>query len=236
MVNYLCLLGWNDSTEQEIYSVDELISAFSLERVTKSPAVFDLAKLRWINGQHLRALPQPEIASLVGAHLAEDGVAKSASSPFVDAAAAMVAEKIELVNDASPLVRAALDYPLQASLADDDSAKALVDGGGFAPVAKALLDAYEAGEVPDPAGDDFGAAWKQLAKAIGKSAGAKGKKLFQPLRLAATGRMSGPDIPGQLAVATLAADHSELAAVGLPARMEALKAALSKMPEPAATG
>ena len=68
------------SRAQEIYSVDELISAFSLERVTKSPAVFDLAKLRWINGQHLRALPRDEITSLVGEHLADSGVATCHSS------------------------------------------------------------------------------------------------------------------------------------------------------------
>ena len=44
MVNYLCLLGWNDDTEQDIYSVGELTDAFSLDRVTKSPAVFDMKK------------------------------------------------------------------------------------------------------------------------------------------------------------------------------------------------
>jgi glutamyl-tRNA synthetase len=54
MVNYLSLLGWNDGTEQEIYSVDELTQAFALDRITKSAAVFDKVKLSWMNGQHLR--------------------------------------------------------------------------------------------------------------------------------------------------------------------------------------
>ena len=64
MINYLCLLGWNDDTDQEIYTVDELVEAFSLDRGTKSPAVFDMKKLRWINGQHLRALPEERLCEL----------------------------------------------------------------------------------------------------------------------------------------------------------------------------
>ena len=48
MVNYLALLGWNDGTEKEIYSRDELIKAFDLSRVTASPAMFDNAKLRML--------------------------------------------------------------------------------------------------------------------------------------------------------------------------------------------
>lgn len=54
MVNYLSLLGWNDGTEKEIYTVDELTQAFDLQRITKSAAVFDKVKLSWMNGQHLR--------------------------------------------------------------------------------------------------------------------------------------------------------------------------------------
>lgn len=61
MMNYLALLGWNDGTEQEIYSAEGLQQAFALERITKSPAVFDKVKLSWMNGQHLRALPSEEV-------------------------------------------------------------------------------------------------------------------------------------------------------------------------------
>jgi glutamyl-tRNA synthetase len=54
MVNYLSLLGWNDGSEKEIYTVEELWEAFTLDRITKSAAVFDRVKLSWMNGQHLR--------------------------------------------------------------------------------------------------------------------------------------------------------------------------------------
>ena len=63
MMNYLALLGWNDGTEQEIYTAEELQEAFAVDRITKSPAVFDKVKLSWMNGQHLRVLPVEEVCN-----------------------------------------------------------------------------------------------------------------------------------------------------------------------------
>jgi len=56
MTNFLATLGWNDGTEQEVFTVEELIEKFSLNRVQKSPARFDEQRLLWLNGQHIRAL------------------------------------------------------------------------------------------------------------------------------------------------------------------------------------
>lgn len=56
MVNFLATLGWNDGTEQEIFTVTEIIEKFSLNRVQKSPARFDEQRLLWLNGQHIRSL------------------------------------------------------------------------------------------------------------------------------------------------------------------------------------
>ncbi len=54
IVNFLALLGWNDGTEQELFNIDQLIKKFSLERVQKSPAVFDINRLDWMNGEYIR--------------------------------------------------------------------------------------------------------------------------------------------------------------------------------------
>ncbi len=61
MANFLATLGWNDGTEQEIFTVSELIEKFSLDRVQKSPARFDEQRLLWLNGQHIRALSVDEL-------------------------------------------------------------------------------------------------------------------------------------------------------------------------------
>lgn len=224
MLNYLCLLGWNDQSEQEIYTIDELVGAFSLNRVTKSPAVFDMKKLRWVNGQHLRSLPEERRCVLVGEALHRLGVATSPTSPFVDAASEMVAEKIELVNDAVPLVRDALLFPL-ASLPPEQQDE------DFAEVGAALVRLHADGALPDPRLDSFPAEWKACVKQLGKQLNRKGKKLFMPLRLAMTGRSSGPDVAAQLRVLALAAEHSECDVVPLGERMSLLESALSKLPQ-----
>jgi glutamyl-tRNA synthetase len=57
LVNFVALLGWNPSADREIFTIDELIEAFALEKVNKAGAVFDVQKLDWMNGEYLRAMP-----------------------------------------------------------------------------------------------------------------------------------------------------------------------------------
>lgn len=65
IVNYVALLGWNPkTTNQEIFSMDELIAHFSLEGLSKSPAVFDYDKLGWINGEYLKAMSDEDFAKM----------------------------------------------------------------------------------------------------------------------------------------------------------------------------
>jgi len=239
MINYLCLLGWNDGTDKEIYTVDELVQAFSLDRITKSPAVFDMKKLRWINGQHLRALPKAELTGLISQQWAEAKTFAAdapGASAFATAVASMVAEKVELINDAAPLVRDALSYPLEETLASEAAAPFVKDAAVL-EVGRAVVRAYQAGELPALDAPDFEGAWKKWVTAAGKALGRKGKDLFMPLRIVMTGRMIGPDIPAQLAVLGLAHESlqlDEMPIVPLAKRMEALETALSKLPAPVA--
>jgi glutamyl-tRNA synthetase len=61
LINFLATLGWNDGTEQEIFTLQELLEKFSLDRVHKSPARFDEQRLLWLNGQHIRLLSLDEL-------------------------------------------------------------------------------------------------------------------------------------------------------------------------------
>jgi glutamyl-tRNA synthetase len=58
IINYLALLGWSPATDQEIYTMDELIAAFDVSRISRSPAIFDIEKLTWMNGVYLRNMDQ----------------------------------------------------------------------------------------------------------------------------------------------------------------------------------
>ena len=68
MVNYLALLGWNDGTKEEYFTMEQLFNKFSIDRITKSVAIFDFVKLRWMNGQHLRALLADNLTKILGEH------------------------------------------------------------------------------------------------------------------------------------------------------------------------
>lgn len=74
MVNFVAFLGWNPGGEQEMYSMDELIKEFKLERINKSGAVFNLEKLDWYNQQHLKTLTGEELVRVCSPWLKETGL------------------------------------------------------------------------------------------------------------------------------------------------------------------
>nr|WP_310789114.1 glutamate--tRNA ligase [uncultured Alistipes sp.] len=94
-VNMLALLGWNPGTDQEIFSMDELIGAFSLERVSKSGARFNPEKAHWFNAQYLHAKSDAELAALYAPILKAKGV---------DAPAAKTARVIALIKQRATFV------------------------------------------------------------------------------------------------------------------------------------
>ena len=79
MVNFLALLGWNPGTEQEVFTSDELVAAFSLEGINKKSAIFDTKKLEWLNGQHIAGRSAAELAPIVMAGLETAGLATADS-------------------------------------------------------------------------------------------------------------------------------------------------------------
>ena len=97
LVDFLALLGWAPDGETTVMSRDELVERFSLERVGSSPATFDYAKLDWMNGLYLRALPPDEYADRLVAYLREQG--SDWPEERVRAAAAIVREKIGRLDE-----------------------------------------------------------------------------------------------------------------------------------------
>ncbi len=97
LMNFLALLGWAPDGETTIMSRDELVERFSLERVGSGPATFDYAKLDWMNGVYLRALPPEDFADRLAVHLREQGY--DWPEDRVRAAAPIVQEKIGLLGE-----------------------------------------------------------------------------------------------------------------------------------------
>ena len=76
LVNFVALLGWNPGTEQEVFSLEELIEQFSLEKVNKAGAVFNLEKLNWLNFEHLRKKSDAEVLAMLKEYLAQSEIGK----------------------------------------------------------------------------------------------------------------------------------------------------------------
>ncbi len=103
LVNYIALLGWSLSGERELFSLQELERAFSMERLHASPAIFDADKLRWMNGTYIRALPVAALARRLEPWLAEAGAAEP--QRVAPAVGELVRERLTLLSDVVPMAR-----------------------------------------------------------------------------------------------------------------------------------
>ena len=111
MINYLAALGWNDGTDQEIYDEAEIIEAFGLDRVVKSSAVFDMTKLKWINGQRIRIQDNAALQPMIATILEDSGICTSTPTPeLTEAAVAVSVQSMELLTDSEGIVKRCLGY------------------------------------------------------------------------------------------------------------------------------
>jgi glutamyl-tRNA synthetase len=174
LVNFLARLGWAYDDRTEVFSRDELLELFSLERVSSSPAVFDYQKLSWLNGVHLRNLPPEEYAERVLTYLRQHGI--DWDEELVRRAAPLVQEKIETLSQFPDYVRFLFE-----DVAPDES---LLDGRVLRPAAGVLaeLEPFDA--------DAIERALRELAERLEL----KPREAFQPIRVAVTGSKVSPGL------------------------------------------
>ena len=172
--NFLALLGWAPDGETTIMSTEELVERFSLERVGSSPATFDYAKLDWMNGVYLRALPPREYADRLLAYLRERGVDWPAER--VEAAAPLVQEKIGRLGEFQQFA-GFLFHGV-------DPDPALLDARILAGAERALAGV-----------DPWSAEAIEVAlKALCEELGEKPRTVYPPIRVAVTGSRVSPGL------------------------------------------
>jgi glutamyl-tRNA synthetase len=176
VINYLALLGWGYDEETTFFTVEELQRHFTLERVSKAPAVFDEQKLRWMNGRYLRELDLDELTRRLEAYTGRTGLRD---------AVAITQDKISTLQEFWPLARSFFEGPV-----DDPAAreKFLSDPAALDALAQAA-DALAA--LPEP--------WtveelERVLRGVAERLEIKPKQLFQPLRVALTGTTVSPGI------------------------------------------
>ncbi|XP_027184830.1 glutamate--tRNA ligase, chloroplastic/mitochondrial-like isoform X2 [Coffea eugenioides] len=191
MVNYLALLGWGDGSENEFFTLEQLVQKFTIERVNKSGAIFDVTKLRWMNGLHLRSLPTGEVIKLIGERWKSNGILTESEGLIVEEAFHLLKDGIDLITDSDKVLSSLLSYPLYATLTSAEC-KSVIDDG-LPDVAASLLAAFDGGELLG-ALEEGQSGWQKWVKSFGKSLKRKGKSLFMPLRVLLTGKLHGPDM------------------------------------------
>jgi glutamyl-tRNA synthetase len=191
--NYLALLGWGTEDDTTLLSTEELIERFSIERVGRSPAVFDARKLRWMNGRYMRELSLEEYERRLAEHLRArsepDAEAFAAASPELRrTACAIVQDKAQTLDEAWPLVRVLFRGPV-----DDSAAWQKVMKTGAREGLAAAIDALRGTD-----GFDAEAVEAALSAVVERS-GQKPKDVYQPIRVAITGTTVSPGIFDSLA-------------------------------------
>ncbi len=189
LVNFSAMLGWNRGDDQEIFSVQELIDSFTLERVNKAGAVFDLDKLEWMNGQYIRSIS--EEAYLKAGLQWMQSFNLDTGDPDKNKA---------ILKAVRPALNKFSDLPQKAALFFNEKLKYETDALEWIrktesrEIFSSMLQEIQSFDRLTL--DEF----SQMMKTVQKETGHKGKKLWMAVRAAMTGMTGGPELPVVLSI------------------------------------
>lgn len=186
IVNFLALLGWSPGEEREIFSLEEIIERFSLERVSKNPAVFDIEKLNWMNGQYIKNTPVEKIAQLAIPHLKEKGyIREETDFDWLCKVVGSVQDELAYVGEIAEKVGIFFDDNVTPKDSEAEEVMRMEHVPQLLQVFKKKV------ESATQVNEEFA---KAIFKEIQKETGIKGKNLFMPIRVALTGQVHGPEL------------------------------------------
>lgn len=189
LVNFLALLGWAPEGEEEIFTMEQLIEKFNLDRVSKSPAVFDMEKLKWINGTYIRNLAPDKLKSLALPYLQDAGFVGMNLTRSEDAWVSLVAETLRNYLSCLEDIKERMEMFMgQYVTFETDEAKQVLAGESIPRVINMFAAKIKEAEVISPE------VVKGILKQIRKDTGLGGSQVFMPVRVALTGQMHGPDL------------------------------------------
>ena len=177
MRNFLALLGWSPGGDREIMTLDEMIALFSFEGIQKKPAIFDMTKLEWMNGQYLSAGSAEQLYSLVAPQLEQ--LKLDGNKDAVLRAIAAVKTRSRTTLDIAKQVAVRLDA--RHVVFDEKATKEIAkDPAGYKAALEASLAVLKTAEWTP-------AALEQALRALADQKGVAAGKVFQPIRIALTG-------------------------------------------------
>jgi glutamyl-tRNA synthetase len=183
VINYLSLLGWSSEDGREIMPISDIIKNFSIERVSKSPAVFDIKKLRWINSHYIKEKDIAGLTELIVPFLTKKGInANEVDKNWLYKMVDAVKDNIETLSDIDKYAGIFFYEVYTAHITKECL------GEGAEDVLKLLKEMVEAEEVITEEIAD------RIILHIKEKTNLKGKKLMMPIRIALTGKTEGPEL------------------------------------------
>lgn len=216
LVNFLAFLGWSPGTEEEIFTLDELVERFEIGAVHKGGAVFDERRLDYLNGVYIRSLTDEQLALRLRPFVPE-----ALDDASVMRVVPLIKERLVRLTDATELVAFLVESDEQVAALYDAEAL-LPKGRSAADVADALAVARD--RLAALADEDFSAdVLETRCRQAAEEHGWKAGDFFRPLRVAVTGRSVTPPLFGSMellgrerVLARLDAAHGRLAGSGVP--------------------
>lgn len=185
LVNFVALLGWNAGDDREFYYLDELISNFSIDRVNKSGAVFNIEKLSWLNFEHLRLKPVEDVVAMLRTELERSEYKdKEFSGTYLTEVIISMRERVSFVKDF--LVKSPYFFTPPASYDEATIKKRWKEDSS--ELLQKLKDNFS--KLENPAKDDFENSLHNTALENNVGNG----KLIHPLRIAVSGMGEGPGV------------------------------------------
>ncbi|KGK91036.1 glutamyl-tRNA synthetase [Desulfosporosinus sp. HMP52] len=190
IVNFIALLGWAPTGEEEFYTLDELAKEFSLDRVSKSPAVFDRHKLDYINSHYIKAASPERLAELAMPHLEELGILPSdqrsvEQQQWLVSFIKAIAEKISYLAEVKDYIHYFHgDTPLEPQ----SDALEVLKGEQVPSVLAMFKEKLQGAEILSAE------TVKVILKQMTKELKLGGKFVYMPVRIALTGQMHGPEL------------------------------------------
>lgn len=186
LVNFLALLGWSPSDGKEIRPISEIVANFDLERLNKSPAVFDDDKLKWMNGEYIRAMDLEELANRIRPFVTAAGFDPEVrGKEWFLQVLGTVRGNLATLAEIGPH----LEIYYGDRFRFDQDAKEMLASSEAKQVVKTFRE-----EVAKHNGVDSEATLAAIQNTVKEKTGAKGKNLFMPLRASVTGKLHGPEL------------------------------------------
>ncbi len=184
IVNYLVLLGWSPNSNQEIFTMEELIKEFDPKRISKSSSKYDVKKLNWINAQYIKNLKDEEYIKLVKPFMEEAYDLSSYSEEWINHLANIYKSHISYGKQIIDEIKLFFDKDIEYT----DETKEFMLQDGIDDTISAFLSEIE--NLNSWTVDDINAS----INAVKEKMGAKGKMLYMPIRIKVSGVMHGPEL------------------------------------------